>query len=263
MWKIVVLLAIAVGGQASMKERPKIGVCVAVVQDGAVLLGKRKNSHGEGAWSFPGGHLEFGESIEECARRELEEETNLKASSLRIGSWVSNIMDGTKHYITFIVHVDRFEGDLQLLEPGKCEGWEWFKTDQLPSPLFPSVHSLFYEKKLDPTNAVLEKLLDFYHQRDWEQFHSPKNVVMDLAAEVGELVDPFRWLTEEQSYHLDEKTLAQVRDEIGDVFKAILYLSHKLGIDPVEATYEKIKKMDRKYPATACRGKAGKYTAYE
>ena len=119
------------------------------------------------------------------------------------------------------------------------------------------------EKTLNPNSAVLEKLLDFYHERDWEQFHSPKNVVMDLAAEVGELVDPFRWVTEEQSYHLDEKTLAHVREEIGDVFKAILYLSHKLGIDPVEATHEKIKKMDQKYPASACRGKSDKYTAYE
>jgi GMP synthase (glutamine-hydrolysing) len=109
---------------------------------------------------------------------------------------------------------------------------------------------------------LLEKLLNFYQRRDWEQFHSPKNLVMDLASEVGELVDPFRWLSEEQSYHLDPKTLEEVRDEIGDVFKILVYLSYKLGIDPIDATCKKLAKMEQKYPEEACRGKALKYTSY-
>jgi dCTP diphosphatase len=115
------------------------------------------------------------------------------------------------------------------------------------------------ESKLE---LLLETMVAFYRERDWEQFHSPKNLVMDVAAEAGELVDPFRYLTEEQSYQLDEKTLQEVKDEIGDVFKAILYLSSKLNIDPVQAAFEKLEKMEKKYPAEACRGKALKYTAY-
>lgn len=111
-------------------------------------------------------------------------------------------------------------------------------------------------------NELLNKLLDFYKKRDWEKFHSPKNIAMDLAAEVGEIVEPFRWLTEEQSYQLDEKTLNEISDEIGDVFKIILYLSYKLGIDPIKATYQKIEKMEQKYPADVCHGKSLKYTAY-
>lgn len=112
-------------------------------------------------------------------------------------------------------------------------------------------------------DILLRKLLSFYRERDWEQFHSPKNLVMDLASETGELVEPFRWLTEQQSYALDEKTLQEVKDEIADVFKIIIHLSYALGIDPILATYEKLEKMNQKYPADACRGKALKYTAYE
>ena len=86
---------------------------------------------------------------------------------------------------------------------------------------------------------------------------------MDLASETGELIEHFRWLTEEQSYHLDNQTMQEVKDEIGDVFKIIVYLSYKLGIDPVQAAFEKLNKMEKKYPANVCKGKALKYTAYE
>jgi dCTP diphosphatase len=111
--------------------------------------------------------------------------------------------------------------------------------------------------------VLLNALLAFYKARDWEQFHSPKNLIMDLAAETGELVEPFRWLTEQQSYELNAQTLQEVKDEIADVFKIIIYLSYKLGIDPIEATYQKLEKMNRKYPIDACRGKSFKYTTYE
>lgn len=111
--------------------------------------------------------------------------------------------------------------------------------------------------------ALLETIYDFYERRDWEKFHSPKNLVMTLASEVGELVDPFRWLTEEQSYRLDAKTLEEVRDEIGDVFIVLIYLASKLGIDPIAAASNKLAKLEQKYPEEACYGKSSKYTAYE
>lgn len=114
-----------------------------------------------------------------------------------------------------------------------------------------------------PHEKVLSSLLDFYRERDWEQFHSPKNLVMDLASEAGELLDLFRWISEEKSYHPDPETLSDIRDEVADVFKAVLYLAYKLNIDPIEATHQKIEKMKQKYPADQCRGKSLKYTAYE
>lgn len=116
---------------------------------------------------------------------------------------------------------------------------------------------------LAPHQQVLAALLEFYQEREWEQFHSPKNLAMDLGSEAGELLDLFRWMSEEQSYHLDAKTLEEAKDEIADLFKAVLYLAHKLNIDPIEAAYQKFEKMKEKYPADQCRGKALKYTTYQ
>ncbi len=243
------------------QKRPRVGVAAVVLQKGKVLLGKRKGAHGIGFWASPGGHLEFGESAEVCAARELLEETGLKALSCRLGPWVENVMEGDKHYITLVVFIDKFEGELQLLEPEKCEGWQWFDWNELPSPLFAPVESLLQKK--DSLGLFLEELLAFYEARDWAQFHSPKNLVMNLACEIGELIEPFRWLTEQQSGALDPKTLLDVREEIGDVVSILLHLSHKLGIDPILAAREKLKKTSKKYPVDQSRGKQLKYTAYE
>lgn len=80
---------------------------------------------------------------------------------------------------------------------------------------------------------------------------------------LASLLDLFRWMSEDQSYHPDEKTMQEIRDEIANVFKAILYLAHKLKIDPIEAVYQKLGKMKRKYPIERCKGKSLKYTAHE
>jgi 8-oxo-dGTP diphosphatase len=119
------------------ERHPRVGIGVIVEKNRKILLGRRKGSHGALTWAPPGGHLEWGESVEECAGRELLEETGLKAISCLRGQWVENVMEqGQKHYITLLVHVDCWEGDVQLLEPEKCDGWDWFSWDALPEPLF-------------------------------------------------------------------------------------------------------------------------------
>ena len=124
------------------KLRPRVGVGVIVWKEGRFLLGKRKGSHGEGHWATPGGHLEFGETIEQCASRELLEETGLQALSVQHGPYTSDVIDATKHYVTLFVLVDRFEGIPQVMEPHKCEGWDWFAPNDLPSPLFVTLRSV-------------------------------------------------------------------------------------------------------------------------
>lgn len=135
--------------ELNVKKKPSIGVGVVVINDGKVLLGKRKGAHGVGDWSFAGGHLELKESVEECAKRELEEETGLKALSLKLGPWTEDVIENDKHYVTLFVFVNAFEGEPKLLEPNKCEGWKWFDWKNLPSPLFLPIKSLIAKVGLE------------------------------------------------------------------------------------------------------------------
>jgi dCTP diphosphatase len=109
---------------------------------------------------------------------------------------------------------------------------------------------------------LVEELELFVAERDWEQFHSPKNLAMALSVEVAEVVEHFQWLTEEQSRNLPPEKLAEVREEIGDVMIYLTELAEKLGIDPVEAAKAKVEINSKKYPANLVKGKASKYTEY-
>jgi len=109
---------------------------------------------------------------------------------------------------------------------------------------------------------LLQKIRDFNAERDWQQFHSPKNLAMALMVEVAELGEHFQWLTEEQSRELRPEQLCEVQDEIGDAVILLLNLADKLGIDPLKAADGKLEKNRRKYPADAARGKADKYHKY-
>lgn len=120
-----------------MENRPKVGVGVLVLKDGKVLFGKRKNAHGDGSWCFPGGHLEFNESWEECAARETLEETGLRIKNVNFATATNDIfpVEG-KHYITIFMTAEYESGDLQIMEPEKCEQWSWFDWANPPQPLF-------------------------------------------------------------------------------------------------------------------------------
>jgi len=102
----------------------------------------------------------------------------------------------------------------------------------------------------------------FIAERDWDQFHSPKNLAMALSVEVAEIVEHFQWLTEEQSKDLPPEKLAEVREEIGDVMIYLTELADKLDIDLVEAAKAKMEINSKKYPADLVKGRASKYTDY-
>lgn len=127
---------------------PKVGVGVLVFDEkGRLLLGQRKSAHGSGTWGAAGGHLEFGEDPFTCAARELEEETGLMALSMEAGPWQNDFFEEEgKHYVTLFILVHDFEGVLELKEPEKCERWQWFEMDELPSPLFLPLVTLFQTK---------------------------------------------------------------------------------------------------------------------
>jgi 8-oxo-dGTP diphosphatase len=139
----------------SNRKRPYIGVAVIVIRQGRVLLGKRKNSHGAGTWQFPGGHLEYGESIEACARRELMEETGLTIDTLRYGPFTNDFFEAEeKHYVTLFVIADRTTGEPMVREPDKCERWDWFPWAQLPTPRFlPILNLLKQNFTIDPPQS--------------------------------------------------------------------------------------------------------------
>ncbi len=103
-----------------------------------------------------------------------------------------------------------------------------------------------------------ERLRAFARARDWEQFHSPKNLSMALIVEAAELVEHFQWLTEPQSRRLDPKTFAAVEQEIADVFIYLVRMADLLGMDLLDAAARKIALNEQKYPADEVRGKADK-----
>lgn len=107
---------------------------------------------------------------------------------------------------------------------------------------------------------LMKKLRMFASERDWEQFHSLKNLSMALAVETAEIMEHFQWLTEEQSRNLDNKTLEKVKEEIADTQIYLARLADQLGIDPITAANEKLIKNADKYPVEKAKGSAKKYT---
>jgi 8-oxo-dGTP diphosphatase len=124
-------------------RQTRVGVGVIVVREGCVLLGERIGSHGAGTWALPGGNLEFGESVLECARRELLEEAGLVLEGIRPAPYtVDYFGDSGKHYVTLFAEATGVTGTAALLEPDKCRGWIWCAWDALPDPLFAPLASL-------------------------------------------------------------------------------------------------------------------------
>ncbi len=103
-------------------------------------------------------------------------------------------------------------------------------------------------------------LRTFAEEREWDKFHSPKNLSMALSVEVSELMEHFQWATEEESKNPDHEKLDLVKDEVADVLIYLVRLADKLGIDPVKAAYDKMKINAKKYPVNKARGNNKKYS---
>ncbi|WP_400194293.1 NUDIX hydrolase [Hymenobacter sp. B81] len=125
-----------------------VGIIIRNAQ-GHVLLGRRKGSHGAATWSFPGGHVESGEELEQTAKREVKEETTLNCLALHPYYFTNDIFrEENKHYVTLFFECTQWEGVVVNAEPTKCLGWEWFDPMALPNPLFLPIQQLIAAKGL-------------------------------------------------------------------------------------------------------------------
>jgi NTP pyrophosphatase (non-canonical NTP hydrolase) len=114
----------------------------------------------------------------------------------------------------------------------------------------------------DPLAQLKLRLRDFATARDWDQFHSPKNLSMALIAEAAELLEHFQWLTQDQSANLPQAKLKEVEHELADILIYLIRIADKLDIDLHQAAQTKIDLNEKKYPATTVKGSARKYTEY-
>ena len=116
---------------------PRVGVGVFVFKDGKFLMGQRRGAHGAGSWSVPGGHLEFGETPEQTAAREVAEETGLTITNVAFAAVTNDVFETEgKHYVTLWMRSDWTQGEPTLLEPDKFIEQRWVDFNTLPTPLF-------------------------------------------------------------------------------------------------------------------------------
>ncbi|NDK09845.1 NUDIX domain-containing protein [Candidatus Gracilibacteria bacterium] len=138
-----------------MEKIIRVGIGSFAVKDGKILYGLRKSKHGEGKYSPPGGHLEYGETIEECAVRELYEETGLIAQEKNVivyGTLNEIYPNNEKHYINISTFITEFTGELKNMEPDKLEKWEWLSWEEIIK---------LGDKNFLPVQNFIEKYPDF------------------------------------------------------------------------------------------------------
>jgi 8-oxo-dGTP diphosphatase len=142
-----------------MTEKPQVGVGVIIIRDGRLLMERRAHVLGEGCWSTPGGHLDFGETPEQCAIRETEEEVGMKIAAARFVALTNDYFENEgKHYITIWMQAEGVEGTPTIKAAYEMDSIQWFPLDALPEPLFLSFHDLKSGSSL-PQNAWQELVL--------------------------------------------------------------------------------------------------------
>lgn len=119
------------------KSQVQVGIGIIILKGKKILLGKRIDGHNKGTWQSTGGHLEFGESFEDCARREIREETGLEVKNIKQVIATNDIfLKEAKHYVTIFMVCEYLNGTPSAREPNKCSEWRWFDKGNLPEKLF-------------------------------------------------------------------------------------------------------------------------------
>jgi 8-oxo-dGTP diphosphatase len=138
-----------------MEPVPRVGVAIWIFHKRSLLLGLRIKKHGEGCWAFPGGHLEFGESLEACAARETMEEVGLRIKNVGFYALTNDIFSETgKHYITIHMQAEADGAVIVNNEPDKHLEWRWFPWGQWPQPLFLPITNVLSQNLPPPKGAL-------------------------------------------------------------------------------------------------------------
>ncbi len=126
------------------EDKPRVGLAVIITRQDKVLIGRRKGIRGGGLWAFPGGHLNYCESFDDCARREVTEETGLEVEvDKKVYAVINDTMPhDPRHYVILFVRALYKNGIPINKEPDKCYGWVWREWDKLPQPLFHGIQQL-------------------------------------------------------------------------------------------------------------------------
>jgi 8-oxo-dGTP diphosphatase len=134
-----------------MSQEPKVGTATIITRDNKVLLMKRRGPHGTGTWSTPGGHLDFGETPEQCAAREAMEEVGVEVRELHFRAVTSDLFeDSGRHYITLWLEAESFSGEPAIIAEKEVEEIGWFAWDALPQPLFLPLENYVKKKNYLP-----------------------------------------------------------------------------------------------------------------
>ena len=139
---------------------PKVGVAVVITRGGQVLLIQRRGAHGAGTWAVPGGHLDYGETPEQCAAREALEEVGLRVEKLRFFALTNDVFEAeSKHYITIWMLAESFSGEAEISAPEEMNEIGWFDWKSLPEPIFLPFSNLMAGKSL-PEDAFRKVFQD-------------------------------------------------------------------------------------------------------
>ncbi|KAD4983006.1 hypothetical protein R6Q59_002659 [Mikania micrantha] len=128
-----------------MSQVPENGVAVFIIKENKILLGRRRSlAIAAHTYCLPGGHLEFGESFEECAAREVKEETGLDIKNIEFLTATNNLLSDSVHLVIIYMRAHLLDPDQtpQNVEPDKCEGWDWYDLNDLPEPTFEPLRAM-------------------------------------------------------------------------------------------------------------------------
>ena len=226
----------------SMHEQsvPRVGLAVVVARENRVLILKRQGAHGSGTWSLPGGHVEFGESWEMCAQREVEEETGLTISDCTfLGVTDDYDIGENKHYVTIFMKANAVEGEPRICEPDRCAHMDWFAWEEIPLPRFSPLQKLIHQG-IHPLAISFNKLV--------------RDRIPEIIASHGEVAVVHEATAEEYKRALHTKLIEELEEylnsedpeELADLLEVVHGITALLGTTREELLAIKQHKRDKR-----------------